>query len=313
MTMLMKSKSAITAGVLTTAFAVGSLIFGASASAAQFNCRRVLNERCSQTFRVDAGKASHTSQGKKEEINEVTVPSGFVVVNFREIDDSGNSGGGTFNVDYAARGAAYNTVRNYASESSRISNYKAKVDALYQGSQGSEKAKLDILRNQLNELSSASSAASSVETNTDIFTLRATSQYQCTNMVFGECLDGKGGHGKGRIIVEVIYVGDPSTKLNSIETQLAQLETPQPALLVNGGGKCLDAHAPDHRQNGGRVQVWDCGDGSQSQQQWTLRGNALVNGGGKCLDVHSPDIDKNGAKVQVWDCNGAPQQQWTWR
>jgi len=78
--------------------------------------------------------------------------------------------------------------------------------------------------------------------------------------------------------------------------------------LVNGGGKCLDVHAPDMRNNGGKVQVWDCS--GQPQQQWSFRGNALVNGGGKCLDVHAPDMRNNGGKVQVWDCSGQPQQQW---
>ena len=224
MTLLIKTWSA-TIGV-ALASALGSVIFSASPSAAQVNCSRVLNERCSQTYRVDAGNASHTSQGKKEAENEVTVPSGYVVVNFREINESSQTGGGTFNVSFAARGTISNVVRQYASESSRISDYKAKVDALYQGSQGSEKAKLDILRNQLNALSSAASTSSSVNTNTDVFTLRATSQYQCTKMVFGECLDGRGGHGKGSLIVDLVFVGDnPSAMLDSIGQQIAQLSS----------------------------------------------------------------------------------------
>ena len=201
MPMPMKTGFATISVVLASG--LSSFIFGASPSAAQVNCSRVLNERCSQTYRVDAGNATHTSQGKKEAENEVTVPSGYVVVNFREINESSQTGGGTFNVSFAARGTISNVVRQYASESSRISDYKAKVDALYQGSQGSEKANLDILRNQLNALSSAASTSSSVNTNTDTFTLRATSQYQCTRMVFGECVDGRGGHGKGSLIVDL--------------------------------------------------------------------------------------------------------------
>ena len=38
--------------------------------------------------------------------------------------------------------------------------------------------------------------------------------------------------------------------------------------LVNAGGKCLDVHVPDMRNNGGRVQVWDCN--GEPQQQWSL-------------------------------------------
>ncbi|WP_428993594.1 ricin-type beta-trefoil lectin domain protein [Microcystis aeruginosa] len=62
------------------------------------------------------------------------------------------------------------------------------------------------------------------------------------------------------------------------------------------------------RNNGSRVQVWDCN--GQPQQQWSFSGNALVNAGGKCLDIHAPDMRNNGSRVQVWDCNGQPQQQW---
>ena len=79
--------------------------------------------------------------------------------------------------------------------------------------------------------------------------------------------------------------------------------------FVNAGGKCLDVHAPDMRNNGGRVQVWDCN--GEAQQQWSLRGSELVNAGGMCLDVHAPDMRNNGGRVQVWQCNGEPQQQWS--
>ena len=79
--------------------------------------------------------------------------------------------------------------------------------------------------------------------------------------------------------------------------------------LINAGGMCLDVHAPDMRNNGGRVQVWQCN--GEPQQQWSLRGNALVNAGGMCLDVHAPDMRNNGGRVQVWQCNREPQQQWS--
>jgi formate-dependent nitrite reductase cytochrome c552 subunit len=79
--------------------------------------------------------------------------------------------------------------------------------------------------------------------------------------------------------------------------------------LVNAGEMCLDVHLPDMRNNGGKVQVWQCN--GQPQQQWSLNGNALVNAGGMCLDVHQPDMRNNGGKVQVWQCNGQPQQQWS--
>ena len=81
-----------------------------------------------------------------------------------------------------------------------------------------------------------------------------------------------------------------------------------PAALQNAGGLCLDVHAPDIANNGGRVQVWACN--GQPQQQWSVKDGAVVDAAGLCLDVHSPDIANNGGRVQVWECNGQPQQQW---
>ncbi|WP_375495716.1 RICIN domain-containing protein [uncultured Nostoc sp.] len=106
----------------------------------------------------------------------------------------------------------------------------------------------------------------------------------------------------------VIYGPDTITPKSSTSSSSSSSNTSKGNALVNGGGKCLDVHAPDMGTNGGKVQVWDCS--GQPQQQWTLKDNALVNGGGKCLDVHAPDMGTNGGKVQVWDCSGQPQQQW---
>lgn len=77
------------------------------------------------------------------------------------------------------------------------------------------------------------------------------------------------------------------------------------------GGKCLDVHAPDMRNNGGRIQVWSCN--GQPQQIWHFNSVAgvIYNEGGFCLDVHAPDIANNGARVQIWACNGSAQQRWT--
>lgn len=82
-----------------------------------------------------------------------------------------------------------------------------------------------------------------------------------------------------------------------------------PIRIRSGVGKCLDVHAPDRRNNGARVQVWDCN--GEDQQTWIRRGKAYMTKDGKCLDVHAPDQNLNGARVQIWECNGSPQQQWT--
>ena len=81
--------------------------------------------------------------------------------------------------------------------------------------------------------------------------------------------------------------------------------------LLSGGGNCLDIHAPDLRNNGAKVQGWECN--SSVQQSWRLAGNGtLVNQAGKCLDIHAPDFHGhiNGGKVQAWDCHGGSNQRW---
>ena len=57
---------------------------------------------------------------------------------------------------------------------------------------------------------------------------------------------------------ETLSLADSSLSINSSVTK--------GNALVNAGGKCLDVHVPDMRNNGGRVQVWDCN--GAPQQQW---------------------------------------------
>ncbi len=122
-------------------------------------------------------------------------------------------------------------------------------------------------------------------------------------------------------------------------------------LLINGGGKCLEVPPAQARNNGARVQIWDC-NGNEFQrwknengrfknsggkcldvagdikkggtiihlwdcndapnQKWSFDGQRLRNAGGKCLDVNG-DVNKNGSGVQIWDCNDAPNQKWTYQ
>ena len=80
-------------------------------------------------------------------------------------------------------------------------------------------------------------------------------------------------------------------------------------LLVNVGGRCLETPPDQAKNNGGRVQLWDCHNGDF--QRWKLEEGRLKNAGGKCLDVSGPDLHKNGGHVGLWDCNDAPNQQWS--
>jgi hypothetical protein len=83
------------------------------------------------------------------------------------------------------------------------------------------------------------------------------------------------------------------------------------APIRTGAGLCLDVHAPDMGNNGGRVQAWTCH--GAPQQTWTYdrAARAVRVASGLCLDVHAPQMTTNGGRVQVWTCNGSPQQQWT--
>ncbi len=83
------------------------------------------------------------------------------------------------------------------------------------------------------------------------------------------------------------------------------------AEIRTGAGLCLDVHAPEIGNNGGRVQAWACN--GQPQQLWTYdpASRAVRVASGLCLDVHAPEITKHGGRVQIWACTGAPQQQWT--
>lgn len=84
--------------------------------------------------------------------------------------------------------------------------------------------------------------------------------------------------------------------------------------ILISSGKCLDIHSADaiNKVNGGRIQTWDCLNGTN--QQWILTADGyLVNQNGLCLDVHTPDYNAkiNGGKVQQWACNGAINQRWS--
>ncbi|MFD6138772.1 RICIN domain-containing protein [Promicromonospora sp. NPDC060271] len=87
----------------------------------------------------------------------------------------------------------------------------------------------------------------------------------------------------------------------------------RPERLVNrNSGKCLDVNASS-TADGGKVQQWTCGTGTN--QQWQVQ---AVSGGyvqvtnvnsDKCLDVHQSST-ADGGTVQQWTCTGGANQQW---
>jgi hypothetical protein len=81
--------------------------------------------------------------------------------------------------------------------------------------------------------------------------------------------------------------------------------------ILTGASLCLDVHAPDIGNNGGRVQAWACNGARQQRWTYDAAAHAVRAASGLCLDVHAPEAATNGGRVQVWACNGQPQQQWT--
>jgi len=82
--------------------------------------------------------------------------------------------------------------------------------------------------------------------------------------------------------------------------------------LSTPAGKCVDVYGPNARDNGAKVQVYDCH--GKPNQQWYMQGAQVVNAGsGRCLDVDGHNPGTNGAKITVWDCNGGRNQQWRWQ
>ena len=83
-------------------------------------------------------------------------------------------------------------------------------------------------------------------------------------------------------------------------------------ITARHSSRCVDVDGWS-RDNGAKVQQWDCHNGNN--QQWRLQktGNyylIISLNSGKCLDVDGWSRD-NGAKVQQWDCHGGENQQWS--
>lgn len=186
------------------------------------NCsQRVIGERCHIIFRADSGHAGSTRDPKDTGELERAVPSGYVVVNSQEVNES--TRGGQFLVSNVSRGQRSNLTREFNSISSRLSEFEGKINALYQDPQTvvPVRARLEMYQRELQQLREASRYVSSTESNIDIFKLRARAEYTCTTRVAGQCLDGYGNRGKGYVRVNLVYVGDsPVRTVNEIERQL---------------------------------------------------------------------------------------------
>jgi len=206
-------------------------IAASDAYAQDTNCsRRQFGERCYQVFRADAGKSGSTRDPHDTGLLVRPVPEGYVVVGYEEVNESSN--GGQFTLSAVARGQRSDIKRQWDSQSTRISNVEQNINAIYQGSNGYERAKLDGLKRELEELKSATNYFNSTRSNIDIFELRATSKYVCTNAFAGTCINGYGNHGKGYVKVYLAFVGtDPSFSVSRIEGEVSTLRPITPSQI----------------------------------------------------------------------------------
>jgi hypothetical protein len=85
----------------------------------------------------------------------------------------------------------------------------------------------------------------------------------------------------------------------------------------SANGRCLDADELTNGGNGTKVQLWNCGDDSDTNQLWrvyessdnvfeTFRNVAS----GRWLDADKNTIGGNGTKVQLWEWAGDWNQVW---
>lgn len=208
---------------------------------------RQINEKCQITFRADAGSCSKQKGCNRDSGPiENAVPTGYAVVNWTQIDDSWN--GGSFNVHNISRGQRTYWNQAYQSLSETFQQTKFKLDYLSREAteildikaKSEIQRKIDILSSDLNRIQNDWKMTSRVDTNIDAFRLQAKSWYECTmkDPLFGKCLDGRGNHGKGRVVVDLVYIGDEAQimssasslrqQTSSLEAEMARLKTINP-------------------------------------------------------------------------------------
>lgn len=209
---------------------------------AQSNCSsRQIGERCQIVFSADAGTCSKDTGCQRDTgFIDNAVPSGYAVIGWTKYDDSWN--GGTFNVQNASRGQNSSWDQAYRSLSETFQETKFKIDYLSRESaqigdlaaKSEVERKLNMLSSDLNRNLTMWNSVSNVNTNIDLFKLQAKSWYTCTRKTWVGCIDGKGNHGKGHVVVNLVFIGDAQPlmttsamfkqQLNSLESEISTLK-----------------------------------------------------------------------------------------
>ncbi|WP_406471555.1 glycoside hydrolase family 27 protein [Streptomyces sp. NBC_01615] len=79
-------------------------------------------------------------------------------------------------------------------------------------------------------------------------------------------------------------------------------------LIGASSNRCLDANGAQTTP-GTKIEIWDCGGGSNQAVTLTAAGELRLYGGTQCLDAYDNGTT-SGTKVQLWTCNGGTNQQW---
>jgi alpha-galactosidase len=79
-------------------------------------------------------------------------------------------------------------------------------------------------------------------------------------------------------------------------------------LVSPSSGRC--AEVPGNvTTNGTKIDIWDCGNGSNQRWTPTAAGELRVYAGTQCMDAYNNQTT-TGTKVELWTCNGGTNQQW---
>jgi alpha-galactosidase len=79
-------------------------------------------------------------------------------------------------------------------------------------------------------------------------------------------------------------------------------------LIGASSNRCLDAY-DGQTTPGTKIEIWDCGGGTNQAVTLTAAGELRLYGGTQCLDVNGSGTTA-GTKVQLWTCTGGANQQW---
>ena len=115
----------------------------------------------------------------------------------------------------------------------------------------------------------------------------------------GLCLDG---YKRGRDIKAARCRTPFKAQRWSINTETGQIKHARRDL-------CL-AVSNSNRENGARVVLWPCNNGTNQRWEINSDGHILSALNGKCVDISKHNATAKLANIHMWDCHGQVNQQW---